>query len=229
MVPATLSPSAVRAATRGMEPWVERRSFPPPSLAASWVSLPALESFLELAMLPIEDVPDHRPEGDAHLHRSLDQPKGYLGLGAKPWVRLAALEMVRGGVGLDLQRIVQSLVNPQARNGHDAVVYLADAAQVLLPDVRRGFPVFSVPGFVYYQRAACLRSGPLIFEHNLHSAPVHPLSRPARLGEEPLKTLCLFALRSQKGFGVGKGGQGLVSLGGQQQSFEVAAESLSLS
>src|SRR5215218_5618572 len=30
MVPATLSPSAVRAATRGMEPWVERRSFPPP-------------------------------------------------------------------------------------------------------------------------------------------------------------------------------------------------------
>jgi hypothetical protein len=169
-----------------------------------------LEPSLELAMLPVEDVAYHRPEGEVHLYRSLDQFHGYLGFGAKGRIVLAALEVVRRSVGLDLKRIVQSLVDPQARNGDHPVVYLADAAQVLLAYVRRGFAVLAVPGLVHYQRAARRRSSPRVFEHDLHPAPVYLLRAPARLGEEPLKTLRLFALCPHEGFGVGESGQGLV-------------------
>lgn len=61
-------------------------------------------------------------------------------------VRLAAFEVVRWSIRLDLDGIVQSLVDPQARNGDHAIFYLADAAQVLLAYMRRGFPVLAVPG-----------------------------------------------------------------------------------
>jgi NAD(P)-dependent dehydrogenase (short-subunit alcohol dehydrogenase family) len=43
-----------------------------------------LESLLELAVLAVENVSNNGSESNAHLHCSLDQPKGYLlGLGAK--------------------------------------------------------------------------------------------------------------------------------------------------
>src|SRR5215212_2200307 len=118
-------------------------------------------------MLPVEDVPDHSPKRDAHLHRSLDQLKSYLRLGAKLGVRLGAFEVVRRSIRLDLDGIVQSLVDPQARNGDHPVVYLSDATQVLLAYVRRGFAVLALPGLVHYQRAARRRSGPRVFEHDL--------------------------------------------------------------
>src|SRR5215207_3055243 len=133
-----------------------------------------------------------------------------------------------GSVRLHLDGIVQALVDPQARNGHHPIVYLADATQVLLAYVRRGFSVFSVTGFVHHQSSAHRGSGPRILEHRLRPAPVYLLGGPIRLGEEPLKTLRLLALRPHYGFGVGKGSESLVSLGREQQSLKVAAKSLTL-
>src|SRR5829696_3153155 len=59
----------------------------------------ALQSPSELAMLSVEDVPNNRPEWELHLYGPLDQLKGYVGLGAKGGIRLAALEVVGRGVG----------------------------------------------------------------------------------------------------------------------------------
>src|SRR5215217_9403727 len=59
----------------------------------------ALQSPSELAMLSVEDVPNNRPEWYLHLYGPLDQLKGYVGLGAKGGIRLAALEVVGRGVG----------------------------------------------------------------------------------------------------------------------------------
>lgn len=41
-----------------------------------------------------------------------------------------------------------------------------------------------------------------------------------------MKPLSLLTLRSHHGFRIGQSSQGLVSLGGQQQTFEIAAKSL---
>src|SRR5215210_1130867 len=70
----------------------------------------ALQTSSELAVLPVEDVPDHRPERDLHLHGSLDQLQSYAGLGAKGGIHLAAVEVVGRSVGFDLQWIVESFV-----------------------------------------------------------------------------------------------------------------------
>jgi len=136
--------------------------------------------------------------------------------------------VVSGSVGLDPQGIVDSLVGPKRTYRYYAIVYLADAAQVLLAYVSGLSAVLAISGFVYDQRAASARGSLRIFEHQLYPAPVYLLWVPARLREEPLQTLRLFALRSPHGLGVGQGGQSLVTLGGQQQSFEVAAEGLAL-
>ncbi len=132
-------------------------------------------------MLSVEDVPDHRPEGNAHLHGSLDQLQSYLGLGAKLRIRLATLEMVCRSIRLHLDGVVDSLVHPQARNRDDTIVYLADPTQVLLSDMCGSSSILAVPGLVHDESAACLRSDPRVFEHNLHPAPVQLLRTPTRL------------------------------------------------
>src|SRR3954447_9837142 len=97
---------------------------------------PILEPFLELAMLAVEDVSDHRPEGELHLYYGpLHQLQGYPRLGAKGRIALSALEVVSGGVGLDLHRVVDPLLGIQARDRHHAIVYLADPTEILLTDV----------------------------------------------------------------------------------------------
>lgn len=65
-------------------------------------------------MLTVEDVRDHRPERGSPLEGGLDQLESYLRLGAEGGVGLAPLEVVRRGIRLDLQRVVDSLVGPQA-------------------------------------------------------------------------------------------------------------------
>jgi hypothetical protein len=54
----------------------------------------ALQSPSELTMLPVEDVPDDRPEWELHLYGPLDQLKGYLWFGAKLGIFLTTLEVV---------------------------------------------------------------------------------------------------------------------------------------
>src|SRR5215210_671004 len=134
--------------------------------------LSMLKPFLELAMLPIEDISDHRPEGDLYLQRPLDQLQSYLRLGAKGRVALSTLKVVSGGVGLDLHRIVDPLLSIQARDRHHAIVYLPDPTKILLTDVCRRLAIFAVAGLVYDQDARALRSRLRIFEHQIHPAPI---------------------------------------------------------
>ncbi len=51
---------------------------------------------------------------------------------------------------------------------------------------------------------------------------------PGGLREEPLQALRLGMLRTNDWFSVGKGGQGLVALGRQQETFQVAAKAITL-
>jgi hypothetical protein len=97
--------------------------------------VPLLEAPPELAVLPVEDVRDHRPEGDPHPSGSVDQLQGYLGFGAKGRIRLAAFEVVRGGVGLYLQRVVEPLVGVHRAYRDHPVGYLAYPSEVLMPHV----------------------------------------------------------------------------------------------
>ena len=57
---------------------------------------------------------------------------------------------------------------------------------------------------------------------------VHCRGIPGGLREEPLQALRLRMLRTNDWFGVGKGGQGLVALGRQQETFQVAAKAIAL-
>jgi hypothetical protein len=94
-----------------------------------------LKSLFELAVPAVAHVSNNGLESNAHLHRSLDRPKGYLRLGAELRVVLAAREVVSGGVGVDLQRVVKALVGLQVPHKDYPIVYLADTAQILLAHV----------------------------------------------------------------------------------------------
>ena len=83
-------------------------------------------------MLAVEGIRYYRSKRDLHLYRPLDQLQGNRWLGTKLWIGLTFREVVSGSVGLDLQRIVGPLVRPKRTYRYYAIVYLADAAQVLL-------------------------------------------------------------------------------------------------
>jgi hypothetical protein len=99
-----------------------------------------------------------RRTGSSSLQLALAVRGLSLRLGAKFRVCLPSLEVVSGGVGLDLHRIlhriVDPLVGPQAPNRHDAIVYLADAAQILLSEVGCSLipSFFALPGLASISR-----------------------------------------------------------------------------
>jgi hypothetical protein len=71
------------------------------------------------------------PPGDAPFDGSFEQFEGYLRLGAETGIFFATFKVVRGGVGLDLQRVVESLISPKRAHGDHSIVYLTDARKVL--------------------------------------------------------------------------------------------------
>ena len=83
---------------------------------------------------------------------------GYVGLGAKGGIPLAALEVVGRGVGFYLQWIVKPLVSVQARDRNHPIFCLAYASQVLLAHVGGCITVLAVAGFVYDQSPGFNRS-----------------------------------------------------------------------
>ena len=66
-----------------------------------------LQALPESSMLAVEDVRHHRTrEGDTPFDGGFDQFEGYLRLGAEAGIFFAAFEVMRGGVRLDLQKVV---------------------------------------------------------------------------------------------------------------------------
>ena len=81
---------------------------------------------------------------------------------------------------------------------------------------------------VYYQNALLTRSGGALFEHEIQPTLVDLLGVPPRFRKEPLQALCFLALRSYNWLGVDQGGKGLIAFGGQQQTLQIAPETVAL-
>src|SRR5215211_3143220 len=189
----------------------------------------ALQTLPESSVLAVEDVPHDRPKRDTPCDGGFDQFEGYPGLGSETGIFFAAFEVVRGGVGLDLQRVVDSLVGPERAHGDHPIVYLSDARKVLAANVVGLLALLAVASFVDDEGATVVRSGSGIFQQELDPAPVYLFGIPCRLREEPLQALRLLALRSHNRLGVSQGSERLVTFCWQQQPLQVTAESLALS
>jgi hypothetical protein len=131
------------------------------------------------------------PPGDAPLDGSFDQFEGYLRLGAETGIFFATFKVVRGGVGLDLQRVVESLISPKRAHGDHSIVYLTDARKVLAAHVGGLLALLAVASFVDDEGTSVVRSGSGIFQQELDPAPVYLFVIPPGLREEPLQALRL--------------------------------------
>src|SRR3712207_1658539 len=118
---------------------------------------------------------------------------------------LSAFEVVRGGVRLEVHRIVNPLIGPQARNAHNPAVGLADVGQPLSADVRGMLAPLTIPMLVYYQHALLAQSssGRAFFEQEFEPTLVDLLGVPPRFRKEPLQALRFPSLRSGHGLGIG--------------------------
>jgi hypothetical protein len=128
-----------------------------------------------------KDVRYYRTKGDTHFEGGFDHFEGYLRLGSETGIFFAAFEVVRGGVGLDLQRVVDSLVGPERAHGDHPVVYLSDAREVLAADVGGLLTLLAVASFVDDKSASVVRSASGIFQQELDPTAVYLLGIPPRL------------------------------------------------
>src|SRR3712207_2302879 len=80
--------------------------------------LELVQSLFETLILAVERVGHHRAKWDALFHGLLHQLGGYLELGAERRVLLASLEVMRRGVGLEVNGPVDLLVRKQAAYTH---------------------------------------------------------------------------------------------------------------
>jgi hypothetical protein len=80
----------------------------------------------ETLILAIERVGHHRAKWDALFHGLLHQMGGYLELGVELGVFLASLEVMRRGIGLEVNGPVDLLVCPQAAYTYHPALGLAD-------------------------------------------------------------------------------------------------------
>ena len=104
-------------------------------------------------VFPIERVGHDRTEGPLLRDGALHERERNLGLGAEGRVGLAAGKPVRRRVGLDLERVVDALVGPQAGHGDHAVVGLAEIGEILAANVGGLVAVFAVTGLVNDEHA----------------------------------------------------------------------------
>jgi hypothetical protein len=77
-----------------------------------------------------------------------------------------------------MDRPVAARIRPQAGDGDDAVVALADRAQVMAGHMRSGGAVLAVAGVVDHQRAGIVRGGGRVLAQQLHLPLVDPLVVP---------------------------------------------------
>src|SRR5215213_6561764 len=154
---------------------------------------------------------------------------GYLQLGAEMGVLLATLEVMCRGVRLEVHWIVNPLICPQAAYVDHSVFGLAYVSQPLHAYVSSLLAPLAVSMLVYDQNALFARSTRRIGYHEFQSTLVDLLGIPPRFRKEPLQALRFLSLGSYNRLGVGQSRQSLVALGGQQQTLQVAPESVVLS
>ena len=134
------------------------------------------------------------PPGDAPFDGSFDQFEGYsLRLGAETGIFFATFKVVRGGVGLDLQRVVESLISPKRELTESTPLsILAMLERYWRPTRgRSSCPPCVLNSFVDDEGTSVVRSGSGIFQQELDSAPVYLFVIPPGLREEPSQALRL--------------------------------------
>jgi hypothetical protein len=127
-----------------------------------------------------------------------------------------------------MHRPIAALVGPEAGHGDDAVVGLADRAEVLAGHMRGRRAVLAVAGVVNHQHPSLVRGGGWIRAHQLHPPVVDGLVIPGRLRQKPLQPLDFTMLGTGDRLGPGQPGQRLVAIAGQQQALEIFAEATAL-
>ena len=150
------------------------------------------------------------------------------GLVLNPGSRSPPGSRERRGVGDGVHRPVAALVGPQAGHGHDAVVDLADRAEILAGHMGGGGAVLAVAGVIQHQHAPIVGGGGRVLAQQPHPLVVDLLVVPGRLREEPLQPLDLAMLGPADRLGPGQPGQGLVAIAGQQQPLQVVTEATAL-
>src|SRR5215212_1735703 len=138
------------------------------------------QRLLETLVLAVERVGHHRAKRDALFDGLLHQLGSYLELGAELEIVLASLEVMRGGVGLEVNGPVDLLVCKQAAYTYHPVLGLADVCKPLSAHVRRMLAPLAVPMLVYYQDTLLARSDRTLFEQELQPALVNLLWVPPR-------------------------------------------------
>jgi hypothetical protein len=86
--------------------------------------------------------------------RLLDGVDGDLRLGAKARIVRAATESRRRRVGREVQRIMHPPIGPEGGDRDDAVVDLAERAEILPADVFGGRAVLLIAGVIEHEHAA---------------------------------------------------------------------------
>jgi len=81
--------------------------------------------------------------------------------------------VVPRSVGLDFQRVVDSLIGPQRAHGDHPIVYLSDARKVLAAHVGGLLALLAVASFVDDEGATVVRSASGIFQQELDPASVY--------------------------------------------------------
>jgi hypothetical protein len=190
---------------------------------------PALhEQPLELNVVSVEAVGDDGTERDAGGARLLDESDGDLRLGAKARILRASGEARDQRVGSDVQGIVHSPVGPEGGDGDDAIVDLADRAEIVPADMRRGGAVLPTAGVVEHQHAAAMgRSSRLALQQR--KAPgVERLGAPVGLRKKVLQALDRRALRLHQRFRASQRRERLVAIARSQQPAQIMTKAAAL-
>lgn len=130
------------AASTGVWAWSAGAQVPLRGLSASTNGTLAAPSAWVVA---VETVGDHGPEREVGLAGGVDQLDGQLRLGPEPRVPVACGKPRGWGVRDGMHRPIAALVGPEAGHGDDAVVGLADRAQVLAPTCAVAVPSLRSP------------------------------------------------------------------------------------
>ena len=151
------------------------------------------------------------------------------GLVRNPGSRSPARQPRRRRVGHGVHRPIAALVGPQAGHRDDAVVDLADRAEILAGHMGGGGAVLAVAGVVDAPARPASWGAVAGSSHNSCTRrSLTTLVVPGRLREEPLQPLDLAVLGPGDRLGPGQPGQGLVAIPRQQQPLQVVTQAAAL-
>jgi hypothetical protein len=160
--------------------------------------------------------------------RLLDQVECNLRFRAKRRILLSPGQPLLGRVGHHMQRVVVHFVGPQRGHGDDAVVDLADRAQVLARHMIGGAALLAVPRVIDDQHTVGRWSRGRLGEQQRQAPGIDRFGVPGGLGEEKLQPLHLGGLRLDQRLGAHQCRERLGPVAREQQARQVGAKAMAL-